>query len=68
MNDIAQRIINGERIYTIREVAQIIRRSYRRTWEMVAVEGKIKSIQIGRQYLIPESALKAFLEEHLRED
>ncbi len=57
-----ERIINGERVFTIQEVAKIIRRSYRRTWELVAIEGKIKALKIGRVYLIPESWLKEFLE------
>ena len=67
-SDIALRVINGERVYTIKEVSKIIRKSYRRTWELVAIEGKIKSIQIGRIYLIPETCLKAFLEENFKED
>jgi len=61
--DVAKRVINGERVYTIQEVARIIRRSYRRTWELVAIEGKIKAFKIGRVYLIPESSLRDFLNQ-----
>jgi len=60
-SSIEEKIINGERVFTVREVARIIRRSYRRTWELIAIEGKIKAIKVGRVYLVPESSLKDFL-------
>ncbi|RUM29841.1 MAG: excisionase [Aquifex sp.] len=60
-SSIEEKIINGERVFTIREVAKLIRRSYRRTWELIAIEGKIKAVKVGRVYLVPESSLKDFL-------
>ncbi|NPB07579.1 MAG: helix-turn-helix domain-containing protein [Aquificae bacterium] len=68
MADVGERAVNGERLYTIKEVSKIIRLSYRRTWELIAVERKIPAIRIAHMYLIPESALKEFINKSSTED
>jgi len=65
MADVGERVVNGERLYTIKEASQIIRLSYRRTWELVAVEGKIPALKVAHMYLIPESSLKEFINKSL---
>jgi len=57
----------GDKLLTLKEVAQILRLSYHRTWEIVAVEGKIPALRVGHMYLVPEKALYEYLNRKLQE-
>ena len=48
-------------MYTIEEVAAILRISYRSAWLMVK-GGKIKAIKVGNQWRIPEAEVERIKE------
>ncbi len=52
--------INGERFYTLKETADILKVSYLTAWKYV-VDGKIEALFIGGRYWISEDAIKRFL-------
>jgi excisionase family DNA binding protein len=53
------------RLYTIEEIAQILRVSTRKVRQMVEA-GEIEHIMVGRQYRISEDQLQAFLDKQTR--
>lgn len=53
------------RLYTIEEIAKILRVSTRKVRQMVEA-GEIEHIMVGRQYRISEEQLQAFLDKQTR--
>lgn len=51
-------------IYTVKELQKILKVGHNKAYELVAT-GEIKSIKVGRRILIPEIAIKNFINEKL---
>ena len=53
----------GIKVYSVREVAEILKKSDR-TVRRYIYENKLGAVQIGRDYLIPEGELLAFIRKN----
>lgn len=49
-----------ERLFTIKEVMDILQLSYSTVYKLVT-DGTIKSVQVGRSHRIPQASLRAFI-------
>lgn len=51
----------GALVYTVPEAARLVRVSVR-TYYQAAARGEVPAIRVGRRLLVPEAALRRFLE------
>lgn len=52
---------NGVKVYTVKEIAQILQTSRQQVRRMIQGE-ELDAVRVGREWRIPEEALKAFLD------
>ena len=52
-----------EKLYTVEEACEILRVHYQTLYKLLR-SGELKSVRPGRKWLIPESEIKRFLDEH----
>ena len=52
---------DGLKVYTVKEIAQILQTSRQQVRRMIQGE-ELDAVRVGREWRIPEEALKAFLD------
>ena len=52
---------NGVKVYTVKEIAQILQTSRQQVRRMIQGE-ELEAVRVGREWRIPEESLKAFLD------